>query len=103
MDEALSKLPEPPRDLEEARVAMRAVLKANPTLGFMGYGTEGHELLLSDELLVMFARSREWLRLRRPPPGKRGQRVSSYWLKHVAGNDISYTYSDPFIAAALSE
>ena len=102
MDELPADMPrDPPRDLGEARASMERVLKLHPTLGFMGYGTEGHELLLSDELLVMFARSRDWLRARRPPPGKRGSRRSSYYLKHVAGNEIQYTYSGPFIAAAI--
>jgi hypothetical protein len=73
MDELPSEpFPEPPRDLGEAHASMTHVIRMHPDLGFMGFGTGGHELLLSPELLGMFQRSRAWLSLRRKRPGERG-------------------------------
>ena len=50
----------------------------------------------------MFERSREWFRTYCRPSNKR-RGLSSYWLKHVAGHDIGYVTSGPFVAAAIAE
>jgi hypothetical protein len=105
LDEALSELPEPPRDLDEARAAMTQVLRLCPDLGLGGFGggPDYREAMFERETLIMFQKSRELLRERRKRPGERGIAEGSYHLKHVAGNQIGYVRSGPFIAAALCE
>jgi hypothetical protein len=103
MDEALSELPEPPRDVGEAHAAMTRVLKSHPDLSYMGFGEGPDPWMFSTEALLMFARSREWFRERRKRPGERGIAADSYNLKNRAGNQIGHVFSGPFIGGAIAE
>jgi hypothetical protein len=103
MDELPSEpFPEPPRDLGEAHASMTHVIRMHPDLGFMGFGTGGHELLLSRSCSAC-SRGRARGFLSGASAQGKGAAPPSYWLKHLAGHDIGYTYCGPFLAGAVAE
>ena len=107
MDERPADLPPEQPDLGSAREAMKQVLRQHHDLGLMGFNrsdvSNNAASMLTFEALGMFSRSREWLRERQKRPREKGRTCYSYWLMHVAGNQIGYTFSGPFIAGAIAE